>query len=261
MIPIRDNITTERIPVVTVVLIVINALVFLYEATLPEDQLIAFLFHYGYIPAKVFSPEAVRFHYMTQGYLVPDSYSLAEGLMPAFTSMFLHGGWLHVIGNMWILWIFGNNVEDRLGKVGYLAFYVFCGLTSGLVQTISAPGSPIVNIGASGAIAGVMGAYMVLYPRAMVMTLIPIFYFLYVRWLPAFLFLFVWFAIQIFSGVADVAVSAPGREMTGGIAWWAHVGGFLAGAGFILATGLRGEHAYSPTTRRTYGWSGRRRSG
>ena len=245
MIPLYDNVPAERSPFVTVGLIVINAAVFLFLVTMPDGERMSLLFQYGFIPGRIFSPARVQQFYLANfhhfQFVPPAQYSIIDGLFPAFTSMFLHGGWLHIIGNMWILWIFGNNVEDRLGHVFFLLFYIVCGLTSAVVHTLSAPTSPVVTVGASGAIAGVMGAYLLLYPRAWVFTIIPIFIILYPAWVPAFVFLIVWFAIQIFSGAISMT---NGDVLAGGIAWWAHVGGFVAGAVFVLLTGMHGDREY-----------------
>ena len=140
--------------------------------------------------------------------------------------MFLHGGWLHLIGNMWYLWIFGDNIEDRLGHFAYLIFYLLCGLGAGIVHTILNAGTEIPSVGASGAIAGVLGAYVVSYPFARVLTLVPIFVFLQVIEIPALLVLGFWFVMQFLSGTASLAVAGGNA---GGVAWWAHVGGFVIG--------------------------------
>ena len=139
------------------------------------------------------------------------------------TSMFLHGGWLHIIGNMWFLWLFGNNIEDSMGHVRYLIFYLLMGTAAGLAQVVSAPDSPIPTVGASGAISGVMGAYLVLYPRVRIQTLFIIFFFIRIIAVPAWLILIYWFAIQLLSGAANPRTG-------GGVAFWAHIGGFVTGA-------------------------------
>jgi len=246
MLPLRDNIIARRAPYVTVALITINVLVFAMMAVMPEREQQAFLFHYGLIPARIFHPGRVPSYYLQQyGLLVPPHSDLAASLLPLVTCMFLHGGLLHLVGNMWILWIFGDNVEDCLGHVGFLLFYLACGLTSSVVQTLSSAASPVVTIGASGAIAGVMGAYLPLYPGARVITLVWLLFYIDIWPIPAFLFLFYWFLIQLTSGVAALG---GGGILTGGIAWWAHIGGFLAGFGFILLSGIRPD----PKSVRTY---------
>lgn len=202
MIPLRDVIPSRTTPFVTVTLIVINAMAFWFELSLPAEAREVFLKNYGVVPA-LFTWQSV------------------------LTSMFLHGGWLHVIGNMWFLWIFGDNVEDRMGHGRFLVFYLLCGALAALAQVAASPGSPIPTIGASGAIAGVMGAYFVLYPRSRILTLVPIFIFIQVLEVPAVIFIGLWFFIQLVSGVGSIAATANGY--TGGVAFWAHVAGFVAG--------------------------------
>jgi len=251
MLPLRDNIIARRMPIVTVALIALNLAVFLFCMVMPQREFELFLFRYGFIPAKIFRPVLVAKYYAYQfGWRVPVEYTLSEGLLPMFTCMFLHGGVIHVVGNMWFLWIFGDNVEDCLGHLGFLLFYLTCGAISSIVHALSSPLSPVVTIGASGAVAGVMGAYMLLYPRARVMTLIWILFFVDVVPIPAFLFLFYWFLIQFLSGTASLGGS---HIAAGGVAWWAHIGGFLAGCGFILATGIRAsQKLLRPYARRHY---------
>jgi membrane associated rhomboid family serine protease len=206
MIPLRDIIPSRTTPVVTIALITVNVLVFLYELSL-GSAVDAFTLYWGLVPAA-FSWVAV------------------------FTSMFLHGGFLHVAGNMLYLWIFGDNVEDRMGHGRFLLFYVLCGVAAALAQTITAPDSVIPMVGASGAIAGVMGAYFVLYPKSRIVTLIPIIFFFQVIEVPAILFLGVWFLMQFVSGLGSIVNVAAGS--TGGIAFWAHVAGFLAGISGVV---------------------------
>ena len=201
MIPLRDIIPSRTTPVVTVSLIVLNALVFFYQLSLgPNVQ--AFVNEHGLIPAA-FSFETV------------------------VTSMFLHGGVLHFGGNMLYLWIFGDNVEDRMGHGRFLVFYLLCGAAAALAQTITNPSSIIPMVGASGAIAGVMGAYFVLYPRSRILTIVPIFFFIQLIEVPAIFFLGLWFLMQFVSGVGSIATATG--ESAGGIAFWAHVAGFAAG--------------------------------
>jgi len=249
MIPLRDNIATRRVPVITVALIAVNLGVFVLNALMPQRELEPVLFQYGLIPAKIFKPVAVAEYYWRQfGLNVPVRYSWSEALLPMFTSMFLHGGVLHLLGNMWILWIFGDNVEDCFGHLGFLLFYLACGLISGTVQVLSAPLSPVVTIGASGAVAGVMGAYMLLYPYARVMTLVWFIFFIDIWPIPAFVYLFFWFLLQVLSGTASLGSHA----FSGGVAWWAHIGGFLAGFGFVLFSGIQphGQYITSYSKRR-----------
>jgi membrane associated rhomboid family serine protease len=202
MIPLRDVIPSRTRPIATTAIILVNAFVFLYEASLPEPALRLLLSQYGLVPAHLALPTFV-------------------------TSMFLHGGWLHVIGNMWSLWIFGDNVEDRMGHGRFIVFYLLCGLLAAMGQVMVDPSSRIPTVGASGAIAGVMGAYLVLYPHSRILTLVPLFVFLEVIEIPAVYFLGFWFVIQFFSGVGSLARSSGAP--VGGVAFWAHVAGFVAG--------------------------------
>jgi rhomboid family protein len=215
MIPLRDMTPRRSVPVVTVLLIAVNVIVFLYQVSLPPDQAEAFVRIYGLVPARI------------QLALAGQHYSLADVLIPLFTCMFLHGGWLHIIGNMWFLWIFGGNVEDRLGSLGYLVFYLVCGISSGLIQTIFSWGSHLPSIGASGAISGVLGAYIVFFPSSRILTLIPLFIIWFTWQIPALVFIGLWFLMQFMSGIS--ALNDPRAAALGGVAWWAHVGGFLTG--------------------------------
>jgi hypothetical protein len=208
MIPLKDNIPAEKTPFVTYALIAVNVLAFFYELALGEG-LDTFVFYYGVVPDTV-----------TAGIYGPQ-----YTILPFFTSMFLHGGWLHIIGNMLFLWIFGDNVEDRMGHFLYLLFYLASGVGASILHVASDPHSTIPTIGASGAIAGVMGAYFVLYPRARVMSAVILFVFIKLMEIPAVIFLGIWFLIQIFSGVASIGADAA----SGGVAFWAHVGGFIVG--------------------------------
>ncbi|MFQ5724280.1 MAG: rhomboid family intramembrane serine protease, partial [Terriglobia bacterium] len=216
MIPLRDANPSDRTPFVTFALIGLNTLVYLYELSLGglalnTPAVNSFFQTMGMIPARV---GAFPAH--------PDI-SLGDAFVPFFTSMFLHGGFFHLLGNMWFLWIFGDNIEDRLGHFRFVLFYLVCGLGAGLTHLMFNWGSQVPVIGASGAVAGVLGGYLLLYPRARVLTLIPLFYFLIMRELPAYLILLYWFVLQLFSGAASVGAQG------GGVAWWAHVGGFLLG--------------------------------
>jgi len=202
MIPLRDIVPSRTTPVVTISIIALNVLVFVYELSLGR-AVDAFTLYYGLVPA-------------------------AFSWTNVFTSMFLHGSFLHVAGNMLYLWIFGDNVEDRMGHGRFLVFYLLCGVAAALAQTVTAPESAIPMVGASGAIAGVMGAYFVLYPRSRIVALIPIFFFFQVVEVPAIFFLGIWFLMQFVSGVGSI-VSVGQTAATGGIAFWAHVAGFVAG--------------------------------
>ena len=213
MIPLRDTVPSRSFPLMTLALIIVNTVVFLYELEL-GPALERFLLIYGFVPVRFSEAE---------------SWNLPARFVPMFSSMFLHGSWLHLIGNMWTLWIFGDNVEDRLGKSRYLLYYLVCGLAAVYVHYLTGPHSEMPVVGASGAIAGVMGGYFVLFPRAQVVTLLPIFFFIQIVTVPAFVFLALWFFAQLFNGMVASAAS-----FGGGVAWWAHVGGFVAGALMIL---------------------------
>lgn len=213
MIPLRDLNPRSTFPIITILLIVANLTIFFYQLSLgprAEQQLI---FTYGMIPARVSLAFAHR------------DLTLAQAFTPLLTSMFLHGSLLHVLGNMLFLWIFGNNVEDHLGHFSYLMFYLICGLGAGLLHTVINLGSIVPAVGASGAISGVMGAYIVLFPRARVVTLVPLVFFFFTVRLPAIVLLGYWFLIQFLSGLGSLGV----RD-AGGVAWWAHIGGFILGA-------------------------------
>ena len=212
MFPLRDTQRSYSKPVVTVILIVINLLVFLYEFSLDDYSRNAFIDHYG---------------------LVPDHFALAN----IFTSMFLHAGWLHVLGNMWFLWIFGDNIEDILGHAKYLLFYLLCGVAAAVCQTFFNIGSRVPMIGASGAIAGVMGAYMVKFPRARIVTLIFIILFITTIEVPAWLMLIYWFFLQFMGGFESIAQAQYAQS--GGTAFFAHVGGFISGILLIFMLGTR----------------------
>jgi membrane associated rhomboid family serine protease len=242
MIPLHDNIPARQTPFVNYALIAVTALVFFLQLSQGQEGA-SLVEQYGMIPARVTHPD--------QPVMIPDEVELTpEGKpkvisdrpalpspVPAWltllTCVFLHGGWMHFLGNMWFLHIFGDNVEDCFGHVQYLLFYLGCGVAASGIHLLSAANSPIPTIGASGAIAGVMGAYFLLYPKAKVLTLIPIIIILYTVVLPAPLFLGVWFVIQLLQGTLLVS-----GTMAEGVAWWAHIGGFVAGmaAVFVLKT-------------------------
>jgi len=220
MIPIRDTIPSSRVPVVNYVLIAANLGLFFFEISLGE-RLPPFLERFAVVPARL---------------LGGGDLSVRELLTPV-TAMFLHGGWMHVLGNMLYLYIFGDNVEDTLGHGRYLLFYIACGAASFAVQIGFQPASAVPNIGASGAIAGVLGAYFLLFPRARVVTLLPLFIFFTTIEIPAVVFLGLWFLLQFLSGTVSLGRSAA----TGGVAWWAHVGGFVAGLVFLKVFSIRGR--------------------
>ena len=216
MIPIRDHNPSHRFPIVTTTIIGLNVLVFIYQLLFPGD-LETFFYTYGLVPCAV----------------TGQCYGIAGSLSPwltLFTAMFMHGGWLHIISNMLYLWIFGNNIEDATGPIGFLIFYLLCGLAASAAQIATDPGSTIVNVGASGAIAGVLGAYLVTFPHARVDTLVILGWFVRLVTLPAILVLGAWFVLQLFSGVASLAVTTA----EGGVAYFAHLGGFVAGVVLVF---------------------------
>ena len=215
MIPLRSSERTYSPATVTLFLILVNVLIFMFEIAIPNEpsyenpgglSLNQVILTYGIVPD--------RFHFST-----------------LITSMFLHGGFLHVAGNMWFLWVFGKGIEDLLGHARFLMFYLACGVVAGLAHVLLNPYSPVPTIGASGAIAGVMGAYLIKFPHARIVTLVPIVFFITTLDLPAAFLLLYWFAIQFFSGVGSVGYSQVSK---GDVAWFAHVGGFVAGMLFVL---------------------------
>ncbi len=218
MFPLRDTQPSNSWPVVTVLLIVVNILVFLFEFSLGDYERNAFIAAYG---------------------LVPDHLQLTSVL----THMFLHGGWMHVLGNMWFLWIFGDNIEDILGHGKYLVFYLLCGVAAAVTQILFSLDSRVPMVGASGAIAGVMGAYMIKFPRARIVTLAFIFFFITTFDIPAWVMLIYWFAIQLFSGVGSIGYSQANQ---GGVAFFAHVGGFVAGIVLVSLMAARPRYSSRP---------------
>jgi membrane associated rhomboid family serine protease len=213
MIPLRDDQPRYSPPYLNNFLIGLNLLIYLFESALDPDSLKALFFQFGVIPSHVTALVAGsgRFH-------------ASAVLLPFLTSMFLHGSWMHVIGNMWFLWIFGDNIEDYLGHFSYLLFYLLSGLMAMTTQVALEAGSRVPNVGASGAVAGVLGAYFVLYPKARVLTWFPPIFFFH---LPAWIMLGYWFLLQFLEEAASSV--AYSRQTGGGIAFWAHVGGFVAG--------------------------------
>jgi membrane associated rhomboid family serine protease len=204
VIPLRDVIPSRTTPFVTITIIVLNALVFLYQETLPVYLQKQFVLTFALIPADF-------------------------SWVNVFTSMFMHGGWGHILGNMLYLWIFGDNVEDRMGHGRFIAFYLLCGMAAAFAQTAVNPDSMIPMVGASGAIAGVLGAYLILFPHSRVLTLIPLFIIWEVIEIPAVIVLGVWFVLQLLSGVGSLASADTG----GGVAFWAHIAGFVTGMALI----------------------------
>jgi membrane associated rhomboid family serine protease len=219
VLPIRDNIPSRRFPAATLSIIAVNTFVFLWELQLGPRRLERAFVDLAIIPIRYSNPDIAHF------------FSLGEQIRPFFSSMFLHGGWLHLIGNMWTLWIFGDNVEDMLGRGRFFALYLASGVVAALMHIYTNLGSQVPTIGASGAIAGVMGAYFRFFPQARVETVIPPFIFGPFFVLPAVLFLGWWFLLQFFNGALSLGAGGNGF---GGIAWWAHVGGFAFGVAVCL---------------------------
>jgi membrane associated rhomboid family serine protease len=213
VIPLRDSNRSATFPVVNSLIIAACVLAFIVELT-QGQTIAAFIYRYGLVPARYADPQiAARF-------------TAGQQILPFLTSLFLHGGIFHLVGNMWFLYIFGDNVEDRLGHLRYLFFYLLCGLAAGVTHLVINWGANIPTIGASGAIAGVMGAYVVLFPRAKVLTLIPLFFFFPFVEVPAFFFLGIWLLFQLVSAAGDTG-------HVGGVAFWAHIGGFVFGIIFL----------------------------
>ncbi len=238
MFPVRDNIPSRNPPIATWLLIFANALVFLFELAMPEATLQRFFYYFGIVPARYTHPDWA----MWAGLPVDDYW-------PFLTSMFLHGGWMHIIGNMWTLWIFGDNVEDRMGPVRFTVFYLLCGIAAGMVHWFTNPHSTIPTVGASGAIAGVLGAYFFLFPTARVVVMVPLLFLPFFFELPAVVYLAFWALTQVFSGT--LALASP--QNVGGVAWWAHVGGFLTGVVLHFLFVRRGR-SYRRPARDEFGW-------
>ncbi len=210
MIPLYDTLRSRRFPLVNWLLIALNALVFFYEISLSPSAVDRLTRTWGLVPAVLWAHPSVAW-------------------ITIFTAMFLHGGWFHILSNMWVLFIFGDNVEDRLGSGRYLVFYLLSGVAAGLLQSLVLRSSTEPMIGASGAIAGVLGAYLVLYPRARIASLVPILFIFTIIEIPATIFLLFWFVSQLFSGWLTL-----GGASGSGVAWWAHVGGFLFGVAAVF---------------------------
>jgi membrane associated rhomboid family serine protease len=221
MFPLYDTVRSRRFPLINVVLILINVLAFLYQIQMDPSALKEFIFEWGLIPARLAGDPS-------------------SAWMTIFTSMFLHGGWFHIINNMWVLFIFGDNVEARMGGIRYLSFYLLSGVAAVLLQTYVLPSSNVPMIGASGAVAGVLGAYLILFPHSRIASLVPILFIFTIIEIPAVIFLLFWFVSQLYSGL--FAIQGGGES---GIAWWAHIGGFLFGIIMVFFFGRR-------TTYRSY---------
>ncbi|WP_129410060.1 rhomboid family intramembrane serine protease [Marinitoga lauensis] len=215
MFPLRDINPSSKRPVVTIALIIINVIIFLFEVFLPSDLREAFIQYYGFVPAEL--TKAIV--YKSIGYFGVNIFTI-------FTSMFLHGGFMHIIGNMWALWLFGDNVEDKLGHFKFLIVYFISGFIASFTHYIFNFNSPVAAIGASGAIAGVMGIYFILFPLAKIQTLFIILIFPFFVNIPSFIYIGIWFLSQIFNGVLTLF----GPNYGSGVAWWAHIGGFIFGS-------------------------------
>lgn len=234
MLPIRDTIPSHSPPVITWLLIAGNSLIFLFQLSLDPDDLERLFYIFGMVPARYTHPDWA----LALGFPADDYW-------PFLTSMFLHGGWMHIIGNMWTLWIFGDNVEDLMGKSRFLIFYLLTGVLAGLVHWFTNQESTLPAVGASGAIAGVLGAYMILFPYSRIITVFPVLFVPFFFQLPAVTYLALWFLSQVFGGT----VTSLSSGNVGGIAFWAHVGGFVSGIVlhrlFLLPRRLR-PHRFGP---------------
>jgi rhomboid family protein len=227
MFPIQDSVPSRSVPVVTGALILINILVFFFELMLPPQSIENLFYLFGLVPVRFTHPDWAAY----VGFPI-DNY------WPLLTYQFLHGGWFHIIANMWTLWIFGDNVEDRMGPLRFVIFYLICGVLAAVTQVWITPDSTVPSVGASGAIAGVLGAYLLFFPTARLVVLVPILFFPFFFEVPAVLFLVLWFFIQLLSGTAMLA----NPQQVGGIAFWAHIGGFIAGillCGFFVQRPVR----------------------
>ncbi|MBE9166547.1 rhomboid family intramembrane serine protease [Pleurocapsales cyanobacterium LEGE 06147] len=216
MIPLNDNNPTKITPYVTYTLIAINILVFIYQLSLSPQELTQFFQNYALVPRR-----------LTEGFTSSELALIVPPVLTLFTSQFLHGGFLHIGGNMLYLWIFGNNIEEQLGRFRYIIFYLICGALAALAQWFFSMQSTVPALGASGAIAGVMGAYIIKFPKARILALVPIGFFLTTFRIPAIVFLGFWFVMQAFYGIAGL--QAPSDVGAGGVAYWAHAGGFVFG--------------------------------
>lgn len=235
MIPIKGSAPSPKVPGVTIALIAANSLAFIYMVSLGPEGMEPFVREFGFVPAEFW-------HGLTQ-----EPGAITLWLVPLLTSIFLHGGWGHLIGNMLFLWVFGDGIENRIGHGRFLLFYLLAGLAASVVHASFAPGSAVPTVGASGAIAGVLGAYLVTYPRARIVLIIPIFFWPFFFELPAIFFLAIWFVEQLFFGALMTAGDFGGG--VGGVAWWAHVGGFVAGAILVKLMCIGAEEPEEHETR------------
>jgi len=228
VIPLRDNILYQGFPTVTWTLLFLNATIFIFEISIPKDLLQQLFNLFGLVPARYSLPPWASIHGLP-----------FDHYLSFVTNMFLHGGWLHILGNMWFLYLFGSRVEDQMGHIRFLVFYFLAGIAANLIYFLVDIHSTIPEFGASGAIAGIMGAYIVMFPRARILTLIPIFFFPFFVELSAFFYIGYWFILQLFSGT--LSLTFHGAQ--GGTAWWAHIGGFIVGI-VLLPFLRRKEHSY-----------------
>ena len=237
MIPIGDSVRARTFPYVNIALILANVAVFFYELSLSQFDINRFLFDWGVVPVRL------------THWLENPSGGNVEELFTPLTAMFLHAGWFHLFGNMIFLWVFGDNVEDALGHARYLLFYLVCGVGAVALQVFADQDGVIPMVGASGAIAGVLGAYLVLYPRATIAVLIPLLWFLGTFPVPAMFLIGLWFLLQLFNGLASIGTAVG---VTQGIAYWAHIGGFLAGFLLIWVIPRRRQRRPLPVRYRAY---------
>lgn len=223
MIPLRDSVKSQSFPIVNMTIIALNVLIYLWEVSLEPYLLNQVYYTFGLVPVEALNA-------------VFTGASLTPVLVSFVTSTFIHGGWLHVISNMLFLWVFGDNVEDRLGHFKYLLFYLAAGIVGGMAHIISDPVSTVPVVGASGAVAGVLGAYIIAFPRSRILALVPIIIIFTLMEIPAVVFIAIWFILQLFNGVASLGGTADT------VAYWAHVGGFIMGAVLIktMAPRVRG---------------------
>lgn len=231
MFPLKDDNPTRTTPVVMIALIVVNVLVFFYQLSLPPASAERFVYQFGSIPAVITG----------LGRLSAELTAVAPPVS-LLTSMFLHGGWMHLIGNMWFLWVFGNNIEEAMGHFRFILFYLLCGIAAGAGHVLMHPDSVIPAIGASGAISGVLGAYIMIYPRARVWTLIFLFVFIRILYLPAGVILGYWFVLQLLGGTTT-------SSGTGGVAFWSHIAGFVAGMALVGVFKKRSVRFFNPPHR------------
>jgi membrane associated rhomboid family serine protease len=225
MFPLRDNIFRKQFPLVTWLIIVVNVVIFYMESSLNEDVASQVIYGFAIVPSR----------YGSSGSFLGLQLPISDYL-PILTSMFMHGSWLHVIGNMWFLYLFGASVEDRMGRLRYFFFYILCGIMAGFIYIYFDLQSRVPSLGASGAIAGVMGAYMLMFPAARIMTLILIVIFPFFVELPALLYIGIWFFYQVLFETINASVSG----IASGLAWWAHIGGFVSGMVLLFPFRVKG---------------------